>query len=111
MFARKSKERRGLPGGSSGKASAGEARDSSAIPGSGRSPGRGDGKPTPVLFPGKSHGQRRLVGYSPWSPKESDRTNLATKTASVSVAVQTQAFCSHTTGDAETAETDKMGLP
>jgi len=29
---------------------------------------------TPVLLPGKSHGQRRVVGYSPWSLKESDRT-------------------------------------
>ena len=30
--------------------------------------------PTPVLFPGKSHGQRSLVGYSPWGRKELDRT-------------------------------------
>ena len=30
--------------------------------------------PTPVLLPGKSHGQRSLVGYSPWGHKESDRT-------------------------------------
>ena len=29
---------------------------------------------TPVLLPGKSHGQRRLVGYSPWGHKESDTT-------------------------------------
>ena len=29
---------------------------------------------TPVLLPGKSHGQRRLVGYSPWGCKESDMT-------------------------------------
>ena len=29
---------------------------------------------TPVLLPGKSHGQRSLVGYSPWSRKESDTT-------------------------------------
>ena len=29
---------------------------------------------TPVLLPGKSHGQRSLVGYSPWGPKESDMT-------------------------------------
>ena len=27
---------------------------------------------TPVLFPGKSHGQRNVVGYSPWGLKESD---------------------------------------
>ena len=28
----------------------------------------------PVLLPGKSHGQRSLVGYSPWDHKESDTT-------------------------------------
>ena len=27
-------------------------------------------QPTPVLLPGKSHGQRSLVGYSPWSCDE-----------------------------------------
>ena len=31
-------------------------------------------KSTPVLVPGKSHGQRSLVGYSPWGHKESDTT-------------------------------------
>ena len=30
--------------------------------------------PTPVLWPGKSHGWRSLVGYSPWGRKESDTT-------------------------------------
>ena len=30
--------------------------------------------PTPVLLPGKSHGQRSLVGCSPWGCKESDMT-------------------------------------
>ena len=30
--------------------------------------------PTPVFLPGKSHGQRSLVGCSPWGPKESDMT-------------------------------------
>ena len=29
-------------------------------------------QPTPVLLPGKSHGWRSLVGYSPWGCKESD---------------------------------------
>ena len=28
--------------------------------------------PTPALLPGKSHGQRILVGYSPWGREESD---------------------------------------
>ena len=30
--------------------------------------------PTPVLLPGKSHGQRSLVGGSPWARTESDTT-------------------------------------
>ena len=30
--------------------------------------------PTPVLLPGKSHGQRSLVGCSPWGREESDVT-------------------------------------
>ena len=30
--------------------------------------------PTPVLLPGKFHRWRSLVGYSPWSHKESDTT-------------------------------------
>ena len=29
---------------------------------------------TPVFLPGKSHGQRSLMGYSPWGHKELDRT-------------------------------------
>ena len=34
--------------------------------------------PTPVFLPGKSHGQRSLVGYSPWGRKGVGH-NLATK--------------------------------
>ena len=34
----------------------------------------GKWQPTPVLLPGKSHGQRSLVGCSPWGRKESDTT-------------------------------------
>ena len=30
--------------------------------------------PTPVLLPGKFHGQRSLVGCSPWGHEESDMT-------------------------------------
>ena len=30
--------------------------------------------PTPVLLPGKSNGQRSLVGCSPWRCEESDMT-------------------------------------
>ena len=40
----------------------------------GKIPWRRKWQPTPVLLPGKFHGQRRLVSYSPWSRKESDTT-------------------------------------
>ena len=37
--------------------------------------GRNDAKAeTPILFPGKCHGQKSLVGYSPWGHKELDTT-------------------------------------
>ena len=36
--------------------------------------GEGNGHPTPILLPGKSHGQRSLVGCSPWGREESDTT-------------------------------------
>ena len=48
--------------------------DLGSIPGLGRSPGEGKWQPTPVPLPGKSHGWRNLVEYSPWGPKESDMT-------------------------------------
>ena len=37
-------------------------------------PWRRKWQPTPVFLPGESHGQRSLVGYSPWDRKESDMT-------------------------------------
>ena len=35
-------------------------------------------QPTPVFLPGKSHGQRKLAGYSPWDYKRVGQ-NLVTK--------------------------------
>ena len=32
-------------------------------------------QPNPVFSPGKFHGQRSLIGYSPWGGKESDMTD------------------------------------
>ena len=40
----------------------------------GKNPWRRKWQPTPIFLPGKFHGQRSLVGYSPWGPKESDWT-------------------------------------
>ena len=36
-------------------------------------------QPTPVFLPRKCHGQRSLVGYIPWSHKESDVTERLTQ--------------------------------
>jgi len=45
-------------------ASAGDIKDASSIPGLGRSPGGGAWQPIPVFWPGESHGQLSLAGYS-----------------------------------------------
>ena len=55
--------------------------DPGSIPGSGRSPGEGNG--CPLFLPGEFHGQRSLVGYSPWGRKESDTTELLTVSLSL----------------------------
>ena len=61
----------GFSGDSDGKESACNARDLGLIPGLGRSPGEGNGNP-PKFLPGEFHGQRSLVGCSPWGRKELD---------------------------------------
>ena len=63
-----------FPGGPEVKASAWNAGDVGSIPGSGRSPGEGNGNPLQYPWPGESHGGRSLVGYSPRVRKESDTT-------------------------------------
>ena len=52
-------------------------------------PWRRKRQPTPVFFPGESHGQRRLAGYSPWSCKERARTEQLTHTQSIGSQSQT----------------------
>ena len=42
-----------------------------------RIPGEGNGNLLQYSA-GESHGQRSLVGYSPWGPKESDTTERLT---------------------------------
>ena len=56
------------------KASAYNAGDPGSDPWVGKIPWRRKWQSTPGLLPGKSHGQRSLVGYSPWGLKESDTT-------------------------------------
>ena len=58
----------------SGKETACQCRRPGFCPWVGKIPWRREWRPTPVFLPGKSHGQRSLVGYSPWGHKESDMT-------------------------------------
>ena len=67
-----------FPGGSDSKESACNVGDPDLIPGSGRSPGRREWLPIPVLLPGEFHGQRSLVGYNLRGRKESDITEWVT---------------------------------
>ena len=82
----------GFPGGSDGKesacklgfprgsvaknlsANAEDERDLGSIPGSGRSPGVGNGNSLQYSCLGISCGQRNLANYSPQGSKESDMT-------------------------------------
>ena len=67
-----------FPGGSVVKNPlANNAGDTGSILGSGRSPGE-MATPAPVFLPGKSHGQRSLVGDSPWGHRGLNMT-LVTK--------------------------------
>ena len=49
------------------------------VPRVGKIPWRKKWQSTPVFLPGKTHGQRSCMGYSPWGCKESVRHDLATK--------------------------------
>ena len=64
----------GFLGGSDGKESACNVGDLGSIPGMGRFPGGGHGNPLQNSYLENPHGQRSLVGYSPWSRKKSDTT-------------------------------------
>ena len=59
----------GFPRSSVGKESACNAGDPGLIPGSGRSRGEGNSKPTPVFLPGEVHGLKSPAGCSPQSRK------------------------------------------
>ena len=69
----------GFPGGSDSKESACDAGDLGSIPTLGRSPWRREWLLTPVFLPGESHGQKSLVGYSPWGHKAWDTTERLTR--------------------------------
>ena len=51
-----------------------DVREVDSIPELGRFPRGEHGNPLQYFLPGESHGQRSLVGYSPWGRKGSDTT-------------------------------------
>ena len=65
----------GFPGGSDSKEFPCNMGDLGSIPGLGRSPGGGHGNPLQYSCLENPHGQRNLVGHSPWDHKESDMTD------------------------------------
>ena len=79
-------------GGSDGKETTCNAGDLGSIPGLGRSPGEGNGYPLQYSCLENPHGQRSLVGYSPWGCKESDTTeqlSLSYNNMGISLVAQT----------------------
>ena len=56
------------------KISAYQAGDSCSIPGSGRSPGKGNGNPLQDACQDNPMDRRSLAGYRPWGCTESNRT-------------------------------------
>ena len=52
-------------------ANVGDVRDEGSVPGSGRPPGGKHSNPLQYSCLENPHGQRSLVGYSPWGHKES----------------------------------------
>ena len=72
----------GFPGGSDSKESACNVGDLGSIPELGRSLRGGHGNPLQYSCLENPHGQRSLVGYSPWDCKELDTTErLSTEEA------------------------------
>ena len=76
----------GFPGGSDNKASACNVGDRGSIPGSGRSPGEGNGNPLQHSCLEKSHGRRSLIGYIPWGLRVRPwATTLSLSTTSLNI--------------------------
>ena len=91
-----------FPGGSEGKESTCNVGDLGSIPGLGRSPGGGYGNPLQYSCLENPHGQRSLVGCSPWGHKESDTTKrLSTHARKTPRATEQLNVCATTTETAQ----------
>ena len=94
-------------------ANAGATRDSGLIPGSGRSPGGGNGNPFQYSCLENPQGQRSLVGYSPWGHKQLDMTEHSTskkREASLQLNVLQSQTTVHSALHTVWTEKEKAGL-
>ena len=64
----------GFPGGSDSIEPACQLQETQVRPLGQEDPLDKEWLPNPVFLPGEFHGQRSLVGYSPWGPEELDTT-------------------------------------
>ena len=68
-------------------------------------------QPTPGVLPGKSHGQKSLVGYSPWGCKGSDMTEqLSTRDSALGGVMSVLASQGDDSGVSEENELERGGL-
>jgi len=80
----------GFPGSSDSKESACNHRRPGLNPWVGKIPWRRAWQPIPAFMPGEPHGQRSLVGYSPWGRKDLDMTEwLSTAQHTISLYEET----------------------
>ena len=83
----------GFPGSLDSKESACNVGDLGSILGLGRSPVGGDGNPLQYSCLENPHGQRSLVGYSPWGCKELDTTEWLTTSTTKEISKVLGALC------------------
>ena len=82
----------GFPGGSDNKEFTCNAGDSGPMPGWGRSPGGGHATHSRILALKNPHGQRSMVGYSPWGHKELDTTEWLSTYVYIYIYIYTNHF-------------------
>ena len=88
----------GFPGGSVSKESTCNVGDLGSIPGLGRPPpGGGHSNPLQYSCFKNPHGQRSLVGCSPWGHKESDTTEKLSTAQAQQHSITNYRFCSNFT--------------
>ena len=78
----------------------------------GKIPWRRKWQPAPVFLPGKSYGQRSLVGYSSWGLRESDMTEHTHTHTQRTVTTETVAEnCSGVRKEAQDYKAEGQGFP